>query len=170
MAPAVYDTVAVDLIPANDKVAVLRANGSTLVEPGYLAVYIEGTDDVKEDEDDRLLPAMNVGDMLSLLNIRTAQHFTEPPPRYSEASLVKALEEFGIGRPSTYASIIQTLLGKKYCELDNRRFIPAIWARSSINSDPQFRALRQLRLHRQDGRRLDEIVDGHAEWVQVLIK
>jgi DNA topoisomerase IA len=73
-----------------------------LIEPGYLSVYIEGTDEATEEDDDRLLPAMNVGDVLSLLAIHTAQHFTEPPPRFSEASLVKTLEEFGIGRPSTY--------------------------------------------------------------------
>ena len=171
MAPAVYDTVAVDLIPANEKVAVLRANGSTLVEPGYLAVYIEGTDDVKEDEDDRLLPVMKVGDVLSLLNIRTAQHFTEPPPRYSEASLVKALEEFGIGRPSTYASIIQTLLGKKYAELDNRRFIPSDLGKiinKFLTRNFEHYVNYGFTAKMEDD--LDEIADGHAEWVQVLTR
>jgi DNA topoisomerase-1 len=162
--------VAVDLIPANDKVAVLCANGLDLVEPGYLAVH-RGTDDVKEDEDDRLLPAMNVGDMLSLLNIRTAQHFTEPPPRYSEASLVKALEEFGIGRPSTYASIIQTLLGKKYCELDNRRFIPSDLGKiinKFLTRNFEHYVNYGFTAKMEDD--LDEIADGHAEWVQVLTK
>jgi DNA topoisomerase I len=88
-------------------------------------VYRESFDDVTlDDEDDRRLPALEQGDRVKLVAIRPEQHFTEPPPRYSEASLVKALEEYGIGRPSTYASIIQTLLYKKYCELLNRRFVP----------------------------------------------
>jgi len=171
MAPAVYDTVAVDLIPAGKKVAVLRANGSTLVEPGYLSVYIEGTDDVKEDDDDKLLPAMNVGDDISLLAIRTAQHFTEPPPRFSEASLVKTLEEFGIGRPSTYASIIQTLLGKKYCELDARRFIPTDLGKI-INKflTRNFEHYVDYGFTANMENDLDEIADGNAEWVEVLTK
>ncbi|MGC3981593.1 MAG: DNA topoisomerase I [Steroidobacteraceae bacterium] len=171
MAPAVYDTVAVDMIPANEKAAVLRANGSTLVEPGYLAVYIEGTDDVKEDEDDRILPAMNAGDVLDLLNIRTAQHFTEPPPRYSEASLVKALEEFGIGRPSTYASIIQTLLGKKYAELENRRFTPTDLGKiinKFLTRNFEHYVNYGFTAKMEDD--LDEIADGNAEWVQVLTR
>ena len=96
------------------------------MKPGFLAVYRESFDDVTltDDDENRMLPAMEVGDRVKLLAIKPEQHFTEPPPRYSEASLVKALEEYGIGRPSTYASIIQTLLFKKYCELVNKRFIP----------------------------------------------
>src|SRR5690606_16014402 len=114
MEPAVYDTVAVDLVPGtaaqrDGATAVLRANGATLVKPGYIAVYKEGLDDASDDDNDRILPPLEVGDRLNLLEVRPEQHFTEPPPRYSEASLVKALEEHGIGRPSTYASIIQTL-------------------------------------------------------------
>src|SRR5512137_522504 len=125
MEAAVFDTVAVDLAagPGN----MFRANGSTLLSPGFLAVYRESFDDVSlnpDDDENRLLPALEKGDKVRLLSIDTEQHFTEPPPRYSEASLVKALEEHGIGRPSTYASIIQTLLYKKYCELVNKRFIP----------------------------------------------
>ena len=171
MAHAVYDTVAVDLTPAKQRVAVLRANGSTLVEPGYLSVYIEGTDDASEDDDDRLLPAMNVGDTLTLLGIRTAQHFTEPPPRYSEASLVKALEEFGIGRPSTYASIIQTLLGKKYAELDSRRFIPTDLGKI-INKflTRNFEHYVDYGFTAKLEDDLDEIAEGHAEWINVLTR
>ena len=123
MEAAVFDTVAVDLAagPGN----AFRANGSTLVTPGFLAVYRESFDDATlDDEDDRRLPPLERGDRVALAEVRPEQHFTEPPPRYSEASLVKALEEYGIGRPSTYASIIQTLLYKKYCELVNRRFVP----------------------------------------------
>ncbi len=123
MEAAVFDTVAVDLAAGAGNT--FRANGSTLVSPGFLAVYRESFDDVTlDDEDDRRLPALEAGDKVRLLAIKPEQHFTEPPPRYSEASLVKALEEYGIGRPSTYASIIQTLLFKKYCELVSRRFVP----------------------------------------------
>jgi DNA topoisomerase I len=126
MAHALFDTVAVDMIPSQKSDgAVLRANGSTLVKPGYMAVYQEDVDDGKaENENDRILPAMKEGDVVTLLNLHGDQHFTEPPPRYSEASLVKALEEHGIGRPSTYATIISTLKDREYTDMDNRRFIP----------------------------------------------
>jgi len=102
-----------------------RATGTTVVDPGFLAVYEEGRDAKSEDDEEaRKLPALQVGDTVPLADIVTAQHFTEPPPRYSEASLVKALEEYGIGRPSTYASIIQVLLNREYVILDSRRFKP----------------------------------------------
>jgi DNA topoisomerase-1 len=122
----VFDTVAVDLIAGNRGSGhMLRANGSTLVKPGYIAVYQEGYDDTKaaEDDNDHVLPAMNEGDLVKLGNLHGEQHFTEPPPRFSEASLVKALEEYGIGRPSTYASIISTLRDREYVDMDARRFI-----------------------------------------------
>ena len=126
MSHATFDTVAVDLLAGanGDKRHLLRANGSTLIKPGYIAVYQEGADDAKVDDTDHVLPPMNEGDSVALLAIRAEQHFTEPPPRFSEASLVKALEEYGIGRPSTYASIISTLQDREYVEMDNRRFIP----------------------------------------------
>jgi DNA topoisomerase-1 len=124
MAPAVFDTVAVDMLagPDGPKRHVLRANGSTLVKPGYISVYQEGVDDAVQDDSDHVLPVMNAGDRPLLNGIVPAQHFTEPPPRFSEASLVKALEEYGIGRPSTYASIISTLRDRGYVEIENRRF------------------------------------------------
>ncbi|MCU0758140.1 MAG: DNA topoisomerase I [Steroidobacteraceae bacterium] len=126
MAPAVYDTVAVDMLAGPDGTQrhLLRANGSTLVKPGYIAVYQEGQDDAADDDSDTVLPPMQEGDAVSLVGLQGAQHFTEPPPRYSEASLVKALEEHGIGRPSTYASIISTLKDREYVDMDARRFIP----------------------------------------------
>ena len=123
---AVFDTVAVDMLAGPDGAQrhLLRANGSTLIKPGYISVYQEGTDDSKADDTDHVLPPMNEGDIVDLLAIKAEQHFTEPPPRYSEASLVKALEEHGIGRPSTYATIISTLQDREYVEMDARRFIP----------------------------------------------
>ena len=123
---AVFDTVAVDMLAGADgpERHMLRANGSTLVKPGYISVYQEGTDDTKADDTDHVLPPMSEGDTVDLLAIKAEQHFTEPPPRFSEASLVKALEEHGIGRPSTYATIISTLQDREYVEMDARRFIP----------------------------------------------
>ncbi|MEM6818785.1 MAG: DNA topoisomerase I [Pseudomonadota bacterium] len=129
MVPAVFDTVAVDLVPGavggdGATTGTFRANGSILVHPGFMAVYQEGREEQAADENDRRLPPLEEGDMVSLKELRADQHFTEPPPRYSEASLVKALEEYGIGRPSTYASIISTLKNREYVEMDGRRFLP----------------------------------------------
>lgn len=122
MVHATLDTVAVDL--GCGKGNTFRANGSTVVNPGFMSVYLEGQDDSKADKDENLLPPMVVGDVVTLHKIRPEQHFTEPPPRYSEASLVRSLEEHDIGRPSTYASIISTLLQREYVELITKRFHP----------------------------------------------
>jgi len=124
MQHALIDTTAVDFNCAES--ATFRATGSVIVKPGFIQVYQEGFDDKKpeEDDDEKTLPALEIGDKVNLLDIRPEQHFTEPPPRYSEASLVKALEEHGIGRPSTYSSIISTLQAREYAVLDNKRFKP----------------------------------------------
>ncbi len=123
MVHATLDTVAVDLQAGEGNI--FRANGSTIVHPGFMAVYQESVDDAKEKNDDnKLLPKLLEGEKVELIAVRPEQHFTEPPPRFSEASLVKALEEFGIGRPSTYASIISTLQAREYVEMDKRRFFP----------------------------------------------
>ncbi|MCC4585917.1 DNA topoisomerase I [Xanthomonas melonis] len=124
MIPATLNTVSVDLSAGSEHV--FRASGTTVVVPGFLAVYEEGKDTKSsEDEDEgRKLPPMKAGDNVPLDRIVTDQHFTQPPPRYTEAALVKALEEYGIGRPSTYASIIQTLQFRKYVEMEGRSFRP----------------------------------------------
>jgi DNA topoisomerase-1 len=122
MTDAIMDTVAVDFSATSKHL--FRANGSTVTFPGFLSVYEEGLDDSKDDEQSTLLPPFEIGQLIQLNAIITNQHFTEPPPRYSEASLVKALEEFGIGRPSTYASIIHTLQHREYVVLDKKRFTP----------------------------------------------
>lgn len=124
MIAATLDTVAVDLGCGTGNT--FRATGSTLSDPGFMAVYQEGVDeaDKTDDENACVLPALQEGDRVELAAIRAEQHFTEPPPRYTEASLVKALEEFGIGRPSTYATIISTLQQRNYVVLEKRHFVP----------------------------------------------
>ncbi|MFC5742411.1 DNA topoisomerase I [Dyella tabacisoli] len=128
MIHATMNTVSVDfaLNQVAGGAAAFRSTGTTIVDPGFLAVYEEGRDQKSADDDDegRRLPKLTVGEHVALHDIAADQHFTEPPPRYSEASLVKALEEHGIGRPSTYASIIQVLLNREYVLLDSRRFKP----------------------------------------------
>jgi DNA topoisomerase-1 len=170
MEAAVFDTVAVDLSAGAGHT--FRANGSTLVSPGFLAVYRESFDDVTlDDETDRMLPALEVGDRAQLLAIRPEQHFTEPPPRYSEASLVKALEEYGIGRPSTYASIIQTLLFKKYCELVNKRFIPTDLGKIvSRFLTGNFERYVDYGFTAEMEDELDNISRGEEDWVPVLAR
>ncbi|SFF22764.1 DNA topoisomerase I [Fontimonas thermophila] len=125
MQQAVFDTVTVELRAGADNA--FRASGSTLVEPGFIAVYTQGTDTPSgkdEDEDEKRLPPLAVGERVRLVELVADQHFTEPPPRYTEASLVKTLEEYDIGRPSTYASIISTLLARDYVRLDGKAFVP----------------------------------------------
>jgi DNA topoisomerase-1 len=133
MAPAVFDTVAVDLIAGTDAGAagaqrhLFRANGQHLLEPGFLAAYHEDHDEDETDvesEDEQALPPLEAGERVALEALRPEQHFTQPPPRYTEASLVKSLESHGIGRPSTYASIIETLRYRRYVEMSGRAFIP----------------------------------------------
>lgn len=121
MMHATINTVAVDLSCGTQNT--FRATGSTIAHPGFITVYQEGKDDSKEDEE-KMLPPLTEGDSVDLLAIQGEQHFTEPPPRYSEASLIKALEEHGIGRPSTYATIIFTIQNRGYVILDNKRFHP----------------------------------------------
>jgi len=124
MESAVLDQVAVDISDGTDDV-VLRANGSVIKFDGFLKLYRETDDDGKaKNDDNKILPKMEEGDALKTRNVDPEQHFTQPPPRYTEASLVKKLEEEGIGRPSTYASIIQVLQDRNYVQLEQKRFIP----------------------------------------------
>ena len=129
MSNAVMDRMSVDISDGTDDV-ILRANGSVIAFDGFLTLYNEEVEDKdetaeeEEDEKDRRLPPMNEGDATKIADVTPNQHFTQPPPRYSEASLVKRLEELGIGRPSTYASILQVLRDRKYVQLDKRRFVP----------------------------------------------
>ena len=172
MEPAVYDMLAVDLVPAlRAEAGRFRATGSTLVSPGFIAVYLEGRDDAADDDTDVKLPAVQQGDLLPLEAVKPEQHFTEPPARYTEASLVKALEECGIGRPSTYATIISTLLNRKYAELKGRALKPTDGGRIvggfltehfTRYVDYDFTA------HMED--ELDEVSRGERDWVPLLEK
>jgi DNA topoisomerase-1 len=121
MAEQILDSVSVDI--ASDNGYTFRATGYTIKFPGFAKVYLEGTDDEAEDSETKL-PALAPGDPLTPVGIVPEQHFTTPPPRYSEATLIKALEEYGIGRPSTYAGIINTLKTRQYVTLKERRFFP----------------------------------------------
>jgi DNA topoisomerase-1 len=171
MSHAVFDTVAVDMLagPDGPRRHLFRANGSTLVKPGYIAVYQEDQDDKVQDDGDRLLPAMQAGDAVQLLAIRPEQHFTEPPPRYSEASLVKALEEHGIGRPSTYASIISTLRDREYVEMDGKRFIPTDIGKI-VNRflTKNFHRYVEYGFTAKMEDSLDAIARGEEEWVPLM--
>ncbi len=126
MEQALFDTVAAEL-RAGDRHA-FRANGSTLIEPGFIAAYTQSFDTPtgkEDDDDDKRLPVLEVGEMVDLADLIADQHFTEPPPRFTEASLVKTLEEYDIGRPSTYASIISTLQARDYVRLEGKAFNPS---------------------------------------------
>lgn len=168
MIHATVNTVAIDL--SAGKGNRFRANGSTIANPGFITVYQEGKDDAKEDDDEgNILPPVEEGDVLNLLDIIGNQHFTEPPPRYTEASLVKALEEFGIGRPSTYASIIYTLKSREYVSLDSKRFTPTdvgrIVAKFLTNYFNQYVDY-GFTAGMED--ELDAISRGENEWVPML--
>ena len=124
MASALLDRVIADLASADGTVG-FRATGQTVAFDGFLKLYQEGRDDPAGDEDEGgLLPPMAPGDPLERGEIMPRQHFTEPPPRFTEASLVRKLEELGIGRPSTYASIISVLQDRDYVRLESKRFVP----------------------------------------------
>ncbi len=173
MAPAVFDTVAVDLEAGSDgsRRIVLRANGSTLIKPGYISVYQEGMDDVVQDDSDHVLPPMQQGDRVKLLDVTAAQHFTEPPPRFTEASLVKALEEYGIGRPSTYASIISTLRDRQYVDIESRRFTATdIGKIVSRFLTQYFTTYVDYDFTAKMEDSLDAVASGEQEWVPLLEK
>lgn len=168
MAEALVDTVAVDLSCGEGNL--FRANGSTITFPGFLTVYEEGRDDSPDDEQNAmLLPALKVGEKVSLKDILANQHFTEPPPRYSEASLVKALEEYDIGRPSTYASIIHTLQQREYVVVDKKRFFPTDVGRI-VNRflTGHFTRYVDYKFTAQLEDTLDAVSRGEKEWIPVL--
>src|SRR5512140_2668757 len=169
MTPAQFDTVAVDFTVGGDG-NVFRATDQTMVFPGFFAVYHEDQDDAVEEEDKRL-PAFDAGDAVKIEKLYGEQHFTQPPPRYSEASLVKALEQYGIGRPSTYASIISTLTKREYVILDKKRFTPTDVGRV-VNKflSEHFAHWVDYEFTAKMEDELDDISNGKEEWVPVLEK
>lgn len=168
MEDAILDTVAVDL--SCGKGNIFRANGSTITFPGFLSVYEEGRDDNQDDDQNAvLLPTLTKGEVINLSDILANQHFTEPPPRYSEASLVKALEEYDIGRPSTYASIIHTLQQREYVIVDKKRFFPTDVGRI-VNRflTGYFTRYVDYKFTASLEDTLDAVARGEREWVPVL--
>jgi DNA topoisomerase-1 len=167
MLHATLNTVSVEFPVGN---SAFRASGTTVVDPGFLAVYEEGRDQKNEDDDEnRRLPRLAQGDVVPVAAIAADQHFTEPPPRFSEASLVKALEEYGIGRPSTYASIIQVLLSREYVLLENRRFKPTDVGRAvSQFLSGHFTQYVDYDFTARLEDELDAVSRGEEQWVPLL--
>ena len=171
MIPATLNTVSVELAAGNEHS--FRASGTTVVVPGFLAVYEEGKDQKSAEDDDegRKLPAMKPGDNVPLDRVDAHQHFTQPPPRYTEASLVKALEEYGIGRPSTYASIIATLLFRKYAELEGRAFRPTDVGRAvSKFLSSHFTRYVDYDFTAKMEDELDAVSRGEEDWIPLMEK
>ncbi|HLN60742.1 MAG TPA: DNA topoisomerase, partial [Symbiobacteriaceae bacterium] len=179
MAPAVLDTVSVDIIsPAGQPTAdapatvnrhLFRATGSTIKFPGFMKIYIESKEEETPEEEEGLLPEMAEGDELTLVTLDPKQHFTQPPPRFSEAMLVKALEERGIGRPSTYAPIIETIQARGYVEKQEKRFLPTELGQLVIKILKEyFDWILDVEFTAKMEGELDQIEEGEAEWREVL--
>ncbi|GGE25296.1 DNA topoisomerase 1 [Marinithermofilum abyssi] len=165
MAPAVLDAISAD-IEAGD--AIFRATGSKVKFPGFMKVYVEGDDDGKKEED-KFLPALEVGQVLKKKSIEPKQHFTQPPPRYTEARLVKTMEEKGIGRPSTYAPTLDTIQKRGYVMLEDKRFVPSELGEIVISLMEEFfpEILNvEFTAHMEED--LDHIEEGKADWVKIL--
>jgi len=173
MAAAELDQVAVDVTSAAKDI-VMRATGSVVVFEGFLKVYREDRDDspapgAEDDESERLLPDVTEGEAMARQDVRADQHFTQPPPRFSEASLVKRMEELGIGRPSTYASILSVLQDRNYVRLDSRRFIPEDRGRLvTAFLESYFGRYVEYNFTADLENQLDEVSDGKINWKKVL--
>jgi DNA topoisomerase I len=172
MAPAVFDTTTVDYdMEGGGHRYLFRSTGSVVKFQGFLALYKEAREegDAKALEDEQALPAVEVGELVPVKSITPSQHFTEPPPRYSEASLVKELERLGIGRPSTYASIISTLVDRRYAQLETRRFFPTPLGETVEKvMVKQFPALFNVGFTSAMEEELDKVEEGTVTWQHVL--
>ncbi|NMB26164.1 MAG: type I DNA topoisomerase [Firmicutes bacterium] len=168
MAPAILDTVVI-MVGAGDYT--FRASGSTIRFPGFMALYIEDTDNGGEAEEEGNLPDLTKDELLKLMAITPNQHFTQPPARYSEAMLVKTLEELGIGRPSTYAQIIDTIKKRGYVVLEDKRFTPTELGCIVVELlKEHFPDIIDVEFTAQMEEQLDRIGDGGADWVELLEK
>ncbi|GLF90522.1 DNA topoisomerase 1 [Bacillus safensis] len=165
MAPAVLDTMSVDL---DHNGLTFRANGSKVKFPGFMKVYVEGKDDQLEEKD-KMLPDLKEGDTVLSKDIEPEQHFTQPPPRYTEARLVKTLEELGIGRPSTYAPTLDTIQKRGYVALDNKRFIPTELGEIVLNLIIEFfPEIINVEFTAKMEKELDSVEEGTIEWVRII--
>jgi DNA topoisomerase-1 len=165
MSSAKLDTVSVDFVVGGN---LFRSSGSKIKFPGFMKVYIEGQDDDVMD-DDQMLPSLSLGESLQAQEILPKQHFTQPPPRYTEARLVRELEELGIGRPSTYAPILDTIQKRGYCALEEKKFFPTELGELVIELMEQFfpEILNvEFTAHMEED--LDYVGEGRADWVKVL--
>lgn len=166
MAQAVMDTMSVDLQNSN---VLFRASGSKIKFPGFMKLYVEGTDDQTDEKKDKMLPELTVGDEVFKKDIEPKQHFTQPPPRYTEARLVRTLEELGIGRPSTYAPTLDTIQNRGYVALDNKRFVPTelgeIIHELIVEFFPDILDV-EFTAKMEQG--LDNVEEGKTQWVQVI--
>ncbi|WP_313234446.1 type I DNA topoisomerase [Sporosarcina ureae] len=165
MAPAVLDTVTADFLNGDIR---FRASGSQVKFPGFMKVYIEGNDD-QQEEKENILPPLEEGERIKYAEVDPKQHFTQPPPRYSEARLVKTLEELGIGRPSTYAPTLDTIQKRGYVTLDAKRFIPTELGgivHQAVNQ--YFPDIIDIEFTRQMEQRLDHVEEGTIEWRTVI--
>jgi DNA topoisomerase-1 len=170
MAEARFDQVSVDVeAAAGDDRYLLRATGQTLRFDGFRRVYFEGRDDAADEDAESALPRLTAEQVLRFLEVLPEQHFTQPPPRFTEASLVKVLEELGIGRPSTYASIISTLQDRGYVRLEERRFFPEDVGEVVTDLLKEFFPdVVDVNFTAKMEEDLDEIAEGTLRWVQVL--
>lgn len=165
MAAALLDTMSIEL---ENEGVIFRASGSKVKFPGFMKVYVEGTDD-QTDEQDRLLPDLQEGETVFSKDIEPKQHFTQPPPRYTEARIVKTLEELGIGRPSTYAPTLDTIQKRNYVVLENKRFVPTELGEIVLELMLEFfPEIIDVEFTAKMEKNLDEIEEGKVEWVKVV--
>ncbi|WAA10703.1 type I DNA topoisomerase [Fervidibacillus albus] len=165
MAPAIMDTMTVDL--ENNSI-IFRANGSKIKFSGFMKLYVEGSDDVDE-KDNGFLPDLKQSDEVKQLEMKPTQHFTQPPPRYTEARLVKTLEELGIGRPSTYAPTLDTIQRRGYVTLDQKRFVPTELGRIVIELISEFfPEIIDVEFTAKMETDLDQIEEGKENWIKIL--
>jgi DNA topoisomerase-1 len=174
MAPAIFDSMTVDIAAGAELTTpapyTFRATGQVLKVPGFLAVYNVSLDDGEEDEDgERRLPMLDVNEALDVQKLTPNQHFTEPPPRFSDASLIKELEKRGIGRPSTYSPTIATIVDRKYVEQENQRFKPTMLG-MTVNDllVKDFASMVEYDFTSDMEKRLDAIAEGNQPWVPVI--
>lgn len=166
MAPAIMDTMSVDL---QNGELIFRANGSKIKFHGFMKVYVEGTDDTTEEKKNNMLPDIKEGDVILKKDLEPKQHFTQPPPRYTEARLVKTLEELGIGRPSTFAPTLDTIQKRGYVALENKRFVPTelgeVVQKLMMEFFPNILDVEFTAEMEKD---LDSIEEGKIKWVKII--